>query len=55
MSDFRDIAELCGSAQLSQIARSSLSHSPQSSPVSGLVIETLSFDLEMNLIHAKLR
>ena len=45
----RDIAELRGSARLSQIPRSSLSHSPQSSPVSGLVIETLSFVLESNL------
>ena len=27
MSDFRDIAELCGSARLSQIPRSSLSQS----------------------------
>ena len=49
MSDLRDIAELRGSARLSQIPRSSLSHSPQSSPVSGLVVET------RNLIYAKLR
>ena len=40
VSDFGDIAELRGSAWLSQIPQSSLSPSLQSFPVSGLIVKT---------------
>ena len=50
MSDFCYTQKIiCGSAWLSQIPRSSLSPSLQSSPVSGLVIKTLIFVPESNL------
>ena len=39
ISDFRDIAEFCARAQLSEFTRSSLIPFPQSTPVSGLVAE----------------
>ena len=49
MSDFRKISEFRASAQLGETPRSSLSHSPQSASVSGLMVETLGSVPESNL------
>ena len=49
MSDFREISEFRASAQLGETPRSSLSHSPQSAPVCGLMVERLSAVPESNL------
>ena len=48
MSDFR------ASTQLGETPRSSLSHSPQSAPVSGLMVETLSSLPESNLCETQI-